>query len=113
MIHTIFQIEQAGNKLLDYGILGVVLLFIGFFAWKMYQKINADQEVWRSEAIQSRKDLIELSVKQNELNSKLVDIREKDVEQNKDNHNNIKRHLERLPEEVAKEVKINLTSSRT
>ncbi len=111
MLILLFQIPEAGSRLLDYGILGIVLLFVAYFAYKMYQKINADQEIWRSEAIQSRKELINLSVKQNELNSKLVDIREKDVEQNKENHHDIKRHLERLPEDVAKEIKANLSSA--
>lgn len=104
----ILQFENATNKLIDYGILGIVLLFVAFFAYKMYEKINEDQKIWRNEAIESRKDLIGLSIKQNELNSRLIDIREKDVEQNKENFHDIKKHLEKLPENIRRELQVDL-----
>ena len=99
------QIENASNKLIDYGILGVVLIFVGFFAYKMYNKINEDQKIWRDEAIQSRKELINLSIKQNELNNKLIDIRQKDVDQNEKNFYDIRKQLDNMPESLRKELK--------
>jgi hypothetical protein len=110
---TFFQIDKALSALLEYGILGALLIFVGFFAYKMYIKINEDQKIWRNEAIASRKDLTNLMVRQNELNSTLINIRQKDVDQNKENFHDIKQHLERLPEQVAKEIKVNFTSSGT
>lgn len=50
----LFQIQEAGLRLLDYGILGIMLVVVGIFAYKMWQKINEDQSIWRNEAIESR-----------------------------------------------------------
>lgn len=104
----IFQIQDVGLRLIDYGVLGIMLVVLGFFAYKMWQKINEDQNIWRNEAIQSRKDQTRLMEKQNELNQELLHIRQKDVEQNKDNFHDIKQELEKLPQEVADKIKINL-----
>ena len=107
----IFQLDSATNKLVDFGIIGVVLIFVGFMAYKMWIKINSDQEIWRTEAIESRKELINLSLKQNELNTKLIDIRERDVDLNKDNFHAIKQRLDEIPEKVRKELQVDLLSN--
>lgn len=105
---TLFQIQDAGLRLLDYGILGIMLVIVGFFAYKMWQKINEDQNIWRNEAIESRKDQTKLMEKQNELNQALLNIREKDVEQHKNQFHDLKKMVEKLPDEISDKLKINL-----
>lgn len=107
-----FQLENASTRLLDYGVLGVVLLFIGYFAYKMYNKINEDQKIWREEAIKSRDDLIQLTIKQNELNSRLIEIRKQDVDDQRTNFYSLQKKLDNIPENVRKELSVDLFEAR-
>ena len=106
----IFQLDSATNKLVDFGIIGVVLIFVGFMAYKMWIKINEDQIIWRNEAIQSRQDLTGLMQKQNEINQDLISIRREDVNQNKENFHDIKENLKEINRST-NEIKMNLTSA--
>ena len=119
-----FQLENVFVRLLDYGVLGIVLIIVGYFAFKMYNKINEDQKIWREEAIKSRQDLIDLTVKQNELNTTLIQIRQNDVKDHNKHFYDIRKKLENLPSDLRKELsvellqakcenKINTTPSRT
>lgn len=112
MLLLLLQLENASNRLLDYGVLGVVLVFIGFFAYKMYMKINEDQKIWREEAIKSRDDLIDLTIKQNELNSKLIEIRERDVDDQRTNFYSIQKKIDNMPESIRKELSVDLLEAR-
>ena len=107
----IFQLDSATNKLVDFGIIGVVLIFVAFMAYKMWIKINEDQIIWRNEAIQSRQDLTGLMQKQNEINQDLISIRREDVNQNKENFHDIKENLKEINRST-NEIKMNLTSAR-
>ena len=107
-----FQLENESTRLLDYGVLGVVLLFIGYFAYKMYNKINEDQKIWREEAIKSRDDLIQLTIKQNELNSRLIEIRKQDVDDQRTNFYSLQKKLDNIPENVRKELSVDLFEAR-
>lgn len=101
----VFQLEAASNKLIDYGLLGVIVIGLAYFIYKMSEKINKDQEVWRNEAIKSREAYIELSTQQHLTNQKLIDIRQRDVDQQKEHHFHIKKKLEDLPQSVRLELR--------
>lgn len=99
------QLEKASEKLLDYGLLGIVVIALAFFLFKMWEKINADQAMWRTEAIESRKAFIDLSTQQNLTNQKLIDIRERDIDQEREHHDFVKKKLEDMPLAVRRELK--------
>jgi chromosome condensin MukBEF ATPase and DNA-binding subunit MukB len=110
--YIFFQLENVTNKLLEYGILGIILISVAFVAYKMALKINADQEVWRNEAIEGRKDFVHLSQQANENSKALISMRERDVEQNREHHKMIERKLDGFPKEVREELRIELMEQK-
>ena len=98
------QIQQATTKLLDYGILGLALVFVGFFAWYLFKQQQRYAEGWREQSAKLSDSFVSISQKQNETNQRLIDIREKDVMQSKDYHEDIRRSVDAIPEKIIKEL---------
>jgi hypothetical protein len=108
------QVEAAGTKLLDYGIIGIALVFVGFFAWYLFKKVEKDGDLWRAESSKMNDNFITLVTEQNKTNQRLIDIREKDVAQNKDFHDSMKKSVEDLPAQTIRELKYhNLQAQQT
>ena len=113
-----FQLENASNRLLDYGVLGIVLVGICFISYKMYNKINADGTEWRNVAKTQIDHNYKTSIEQNRINQRLIDIRERDTQANRDFHKLLEIKINNLPKELRAELKseineqkINITSS--
>lgn len=98
--------EHVAPKLLEYGLLGVLVLVLGFVIWHLYKSKNDDVQIWKDMATKSHEQYIHLSIKQNETNSKLIDIREKDVEAGKEQRAKIIKDLEDMPAKVAERIKL-------
>lgn len=97
------QIEAAGTKLLDYGVIGIALVFVGFFAWYLFKKQEKNADEWRDQSKKMSESFITLVTKQNETNQRLIDIREKDHSENKEFHEDISKKVDELPEKFIKE----------
>jgi len=98
------QIDQAATKLLDYGILGLALIFVGFFAWYLFKQQQRYAEGWREQSAKLADSFVDLTSKQNQTNQRLIDIREKDVMQAKEYHEDIRKSVDNIPEKIIKEL---------
>ena len=114
----LFQLENASHKLLDYGVLGIALVAICFISYKMYNKINDDGAEWRNVAKTQIDHNYKTNIEQNRINQRLIDIRERDTQANRDFHKLLEIKINNLPKEVRAELKseineqkINITSS--
>lgn len=103
-----FQLENVSNKLLDYGILGIMVIVIGFIAFKMYNKINDDQKEWREIAKTQLNHNYKTNIEQNSINQKLIDIRERDVQENRDFHRLMENKMDQFPTEVRTQLRSEL-----
>jgi hypothetical protein len=113
-----FQIEYAGDRLVDYGILGIVLIGVSFIAYKMYQSITENGKEWRTIAKEQLKNNYATHIEQNKINQSLLEIRERDVQQNRDWNKFMEVKINDLPKNIRSELrselneyKINKTSS--
>jgi len=118
MILLFLQLENASDKLLDYGVLGIVLIGICFISYKMYNKINDDGAEWRNVAKTQIDHNYKTNIEQNRINQRLIDIRERDTQANREFHIMLEHKMNELPKEVRAELKselneqnINRTSS--
>lgn len=98
------QIETALLDFKNYGLPGLIILALGFFAWKLYSQQVKYAEGWRMEAKEMTQNFMDLSSKQNETNNRLIDIREKDVAQNKEFYDDITKKVEAIPERTVREL---------
>ncbi len=98
------QLESATAKLLDYGILGLALVFVGFFAWYLFKQQQRYAEGWREQSSKLAENFVDLVSKQNQTNQRLIDIREKDVAQSEKHHEDVKKGIQDLPEKIIKEL---------
>ena len=98
------QIETALLDFKNYGLPGLIILALGFFAWKLYSQQVKYAEGWREEAKEMTQNFMNLSQKQNETNNRLIDIREQDVAQNKEFFKNISEKVSEIPEKTIKEL---------
>lgn len=103
------QITNAGNALVDYGVLGIVVVGIGYFAWHLFKTQQRYAEGWREEAKEMSKAFIELSAKQNSIAEKQADIQERQLVQTKDYYDTMIKRVDDMEERVIKEIKVNVT----
>lgn len=108
MMIIFFQLQNVSDKLLDYGILGIMVIVIGFIAYKMYNKINDDQKEWREIAKTQMNHNYKTNIEQNSINQKLIDIRERDVQENRDFHRLMEAKMDKFPREVRTQLKSEL-----
>jgi len=101
------QLEVAGTKLLDYGVLGIVLFFVGYFAYKLYMQQQGYTQEWKLEAKESHKAFVELSAKQNSISEKQIEIQEKQTLQTKDFYDSIIKRVDELPSLTLREIEYN------
>ncbi len=98
------QIGEAGTRLLDYGVLGIALIFVGFFCWYLINAREKDAKEWKEQGKEMSKNFVQLVTKQNETNQRLIDIREKDSNENREFHEDISRKVDDLPNRLLKEM---------
>jgi len=104
----IFQIEKAGDRLVDYGILGIVLIGVSFIAYRMYQAISENMKEWRTIAKEQLKNNYDTHIEQNRINQSLITIRERDVEQNRDFNKFMEAKISELPKHIRSELRSEL-----
>lgn len=109
MILLPLQIENVGNSLLDYGVLGIVVVGIGYFAWHLFKTQQKYAEGWREEAKDMSKAFIELSAKQNSIAEKQADIQERQLVQTKDYYDTVMKRMEDMEDKVIREIHVNTT----
>ncbi len=98
------QMQEVGNALLDYGIIGIALLIVGYFAWHLYKIQERNSEEWKKDAKESHKAFQELSSKQNMIAEKQIEIQEKQMIQTKDFYDSLNEKVEDLPGRMIKEM---------
>jgi hypothetical protein len=107
-LFLIFQIEKAGDRLVDYGILGIVLIGVSFIAYRMYQAISENMKEWRTIAKEQLKNNYDTHIEQNRINQSLITIRERDVEQNRDFNKFMEAKISELPKHIRSELRSEL-----
>lgn len=103
MLHPL-QIDLAGTKLLDYGVLGLVLFFVGYFAYKLYMQQQEYTKEWKSEAKEARMEVFELTSKQNSISEAQVEIQKAQALQTKEFYDNMIRKIDEVPRRTVKEI---------
>jgi hypothetical protein len=103
------NLTNAGNVLLDYGVLGVVVLATGYFAWYLFKTQQKYAEGWREEAKEMSKAFIELSAKQNAIADRQADIQERQVSQTKEYYDSVSKKISDMETRVIEEIKVNVT----
>lgn len=98
------QIDVAGTKLLDYGVLGIVLFIVGYFAYKLFMQQQEYTKEWKVEAKEAHHAFIELSAKQNSIAEKQIDIQREQSLQTKEFYDNIIKRVDELPARTLKEI---------
>jgi hypothetical protein len=108
MIFLFFQLENIYDKLLDYGVLGIVLIGVCIISLKMYNKINEDGTEWRNVAKNQIDNNYKTNLEQNRINQRLIDIQERDTQSNREFHTMLELKMNELPKEVRAELKSEL-----
>ena len=70
----LFQLplDGAANKFLDYGVIGAMVIFLSFIAYKFYQKIDENSKEWKHQAKDMAEKYTDLNIAQNENNKELI-----------------------------------------
>jgi hypothetical protein len=103
-----FQIEKAGDLLLDYGILGIVLVGVVFIAIHMYKSITENCKEWKTIAKEQLQNNYDTHLEQNKINQTLISIRERDVLQNRDWNKLLEAKISELPKNIRAELRAEL-----
>ena len=97
------QIEKISNVLLDYGVLGVILIAVAYFAWHLYKTQQTYADEWRKEAKEMTTAVVDISKEQNKINQRQVDIQEKQTIQTKEFYDALNIKMDEMPEKLIKE----------
>jgi hypothetical protein len=103
------NLTNAGSALIDYGVLGIVVLAVGYFAWHLFKTQQKYAEGWREEAKEMSKAFIELSAKQNAIADRQADIQERQVSQTKEYYDSVSKKISDMETRVIEEIKVNVT----
>lgn len=95
--------EAATKPFLEYGVIGALCVLLLIAVRHLYLEYKKNSETWKQVALKSQDNFIEISKKQNETNQKLIEIRERDADQNKNFHVAIGKRLDEMPERIVKE----------
>lgn len=116
-------INEISEQLMDYRLIGMLLLVAGFVIYYLNKKSEENATTWKKMALEAQdnfvnisKSFVEISKEQEITNKKLIEIRERDILQEREFHKNMERRIEHLPKEVAKEIRLipnNRTSAKT
>lgn len=98
--------DQSIAKILEYGLLGVAVVVFGFVIWHLYKGKSEDAKTWKEMAQKSSQEFIHISIKQNETNSKIVDVQKQMAEDNRRFHDEMYKRIEDLPAKVAERIKL-------
>jgi hypothetical protein len=103
------NLTNAGNALIDYGVLGIVVLAVGYFAWHLFKTQQKYAEGWREEAKEMSKAFIQLSTKQAMIDEKQAEIQERQMNQQQHNHEETITKLDKMESKIIEEIKVNVT----
>lgn len=98
------QIDSAVTALLDYGLIAILLVIVGYFAWHLYRIQEENSKEWKSEAKESSKIVLELTNKQNNINEKQLDLQTQGNMQSKEFYDALNNKMDLLPEKIMKEM---------
>jgi len=97
-------IDQAGSALIDYGLLGIILIGVAYFAWSLHRTQQKYADEWRKEASESSKAVIELSGRQIGIQEKQSEIQEKQNLQTKEFYDSLGKQVDELPSKIRREI---------
>ena len=101
------QIDATfANSLAEYGILGLVLLAVGYYAWNLTTAQRRYAEEWREEASVSGKAIIELSTRQIAIQEKQAELQQQQTQQTKEYYDSMNRRMDEMPGKVAEKLKL-------
>lgn len=99
---------QAGEKLFQYGLLGILLILVAAVAMKLFFLTQKNAKTWQKMAMDMNENFVNISVKQNSLNARLAEIMERSEEHNVKNFEKLDGKIEKIPQEVSKELRLEL-----
>jgi len=100
----ILQADPVSGKFLEYGLLGALVVALFFVVRYLYLESKKDTQIWKDMALKSQENYITISIEQNKTNQKLIEIRQKDVEEAKEFRAEVTQRLNELPERILKEL---------
>lgn len=107
MISPVLQVDTViASSLAEYGIVGVVLLAVGYYAWNLTATQKKYAEEWRQEASTSSKAVIELSTRQIAIQEKQSELQQTQNAQTKEYYDNMNRRMDEMPAKVAEKIKL-------
>lgn len=92
---------------MDYGIIGIALVGITYAFWYLFKKQEKYSDGWKEQSEKMSTNFITLVTEQNKTNQRLIDIREKDVQQHKEFYESIKKDIQEIPSKTVKEMNYN------
>lgn len=99
--------QQIEERLLDYGLIGMMLIVFGVVIYYLFQKTEKNANDWKAIGMEAMKNFHQLS-KENAANSReLIEIQKQMVKK-----------IDNIPQETVKEIRLqfpmaNITSART
>ncbi len=103
------NMDQAAAPLLEYGVIGALCLLLLIAVRYLFLEHEKNSKIWQELAINSQNNFLEISVKQNQTNDKLIEIRERDVDQAKNFHFEISKKIDEHTSRILKEVEYRKT----
>jgi len=98
------QLESAISSFLNYGIVGALLIVVGFFAWHLYKIQEENSREWKFEAKASNKQFVELASKQNDIAEKQLELQKQGNIQTKEYYDSMDSKMDTLPAKIMKEI---------
>ncbi len=96
--------KPVQNSLIEYGILGIAVLALGYFAWYQHTTLQkyATETQRKSDAMTEK--FIELSKEQTAIASRQTNIQEQQLIQQKEYNSSVTDSLKNLPAQVVREM---------
>lgn len=96
--------DAAGSIVLDYGVLGVALLALAYFAWHQYRRDQMHSDELKKDNKEMNEKFITLSTRQTNIQEKQAELWEKHSIQTQHFHESMQQKVDDIPLKVLKEI---------